>query len=99
MTAPDWNSVHPRVARARADGLSSQPGVTDHNGRDIAPILARFSEDELAAARRLAKLHGHRHDLIGLDPTGLGWRFLRDATVALGGKDPGRSHYGNRKVL
>lgn len=110
MTAPDWNSPHPRVAadRARANrraaSLSSQPGITDHNGLELAPILSRFSEQELAAARRLAKLHmptlqNSRHDLIGTDPAGSGWRFLREAVVALGGKDPGRSYYqgGKRK--
>lgn len=70
-----------------------QPRTHDTNGLEIAPILARFSDEELAAARRLARLHGHRHDLIGIDPGNMGWRFLRDAVVALGGKDPGRSPY------
>ena len=100
MTPPDWNSVHPRVAKARraATSLSSQPGVTDHNGRELAPILARFSQEEIDAARRLAQLHGHRPTLIALDPAGAGWRFLRDAVVALGGKDPGRAYYHQRTM-
>ena len=83
----NWNSPHPRVARETAQR------ATDANGLDLAPILSRFTDEELDAARRLARLHGHRHDLIGLDPGNLGWRFLREARVALGGKDPGRSPY------
>lgn len=81
----------------RTPSRLSAPG-NDPNGLPVAPILARFSDDELAAARRLARLHGHRHDLIGLDPAGAGWRFIRDAVVALGNKDPGRSPYAAMRV-
>ncbi len=75
--------------RTPAADRIARPGF-DPNGREIAPVLALFSEDELAAARRLVRLHGYRQDLVGLDPAGPGWRFLRDAVVSLGGKDPGR---------
>ena len=72
--------------------IARTPGH-DVNGLEIDSVLARFSEDEIDAARRLAKRNGHRHDLIGTDPANAGWRFLCDARVALGGKDPGRSPY------
>ena len=69
----------------------------DVNGRPLASVLDRFSEQEQAAARRLARLQGHRHDLVGVDPAGLGWRFLREARVALDGKDPGRSPFAQTR--
>jgi len=89
MTQPlDWNSPHPRVEAAKRD----------INGRDTGPVLDRFSAEELDGARRLARLHmpNARHDVVGTDPTGLGWRFIRDAVVAQGGKDPGRNHHVTR---
>lgn len=87
------NDKQPRVLSAFARGV-------DPNGMSLASIVDRFSEDELAAARRLARLNGHRHDLIGIDPGNAGWRFIRDAVVALGGKDPGRGPYqqSNRRA-
>jgi hypothetical protein len=65
----------------------------DVNGMPLTAALSLFSEEEIAAARRGARLQGHRHDLVGVDPAGLGWRFLREARVYLGGKDPGRAYF------
>jgi hypothetical protein len=70
----------------------------DTNGREIAQILAQFSEDEVAAARRLAKLHGCRIDVVGDNPAGHGWGYLRDAAVALGNTDPGRMYRNSRRI-
>lgn len=56
---------------------------------DIDAVLALFTEEELAAARRLAKADRNRWDVIGRDPTGAGWKFIRRALIVLRERDPG----------
>lgn len=61
----------------------------DVMGYRLAPVMALFTKDELAAAKRLAKATGYQWDCVGTDPRVTGWRFLRYAKIVLAGKDPG----------
>lgn len=66
------------------------PRTRDIMGYHLKPVFDLFTTDEIRAARRLSKAHGYEWDTIGTDPRVYGWRFLRDAKIALGGKDLGK---------
>ena len=61
----------------------------DHNGLDLGPVRALFTDEERAAAKRLARAHRNLPGTVDRDPAGSGWRWLRDAKIALRGIDPG----------
>lgn len=67
----------------------SVPATRDANGRDLAPLWALFSDEELRAAERMARIEKLSIHLLHRDPSGRGWRYLRLAQVALRGRDPG----------
>lgn len=64
----------------------------DHNGLDLGPVRALFTDEERAAAKRLARAHRNLPGTIDRDPAGQGWRWLRDAKIALRGIDPGPAY-------
>lgn len=67
----------------------SVPAARDANGRDLAPLWAMFTDEELRAAERMARTERLSLALLHRDPVGRGWRYLRLAQIALRGRDPG----------
>jgi len=66
-------------------------GTRDIMGYKLKPVFDLFTKEEIKAARRLSKAHGYQWDTVGTDPRVMGWRFLRDAKIAISGKDIGDS--------
>jgi hypothetical protein len=58
-------------------------------GYPLAPILDLFTAAEVAGAKALATAHGWKWDCVGRDPRVNGWRFLRDAKIAISCVDLG----------
>jgi len=65
--------------------------VLDVMGYRLAPVFDLFTKEEIAAAKRLANAYGYKYDCVGTDPRVCGWRYLRDAKIALSKKDMGES--------
>jgi hypothetical protein len=75
------------MSKVRTDGRFNRRGV-DCMGYKLAPVLGLFSEQEIAAARRLSKAAEYLWDTVGTDPLVTGWRFLRSAAICLRGWSP-----------
>jgi hypothetical protein len=61
----------------------------DQMGYDLAPVMGLFTAAEIDGAKAIAKAHGFKWDCVGRDPRVMGWRFLRDAKIAMSGIDLG----------
>jgi hypothetical protein len=83
------NGGVPGAAEAAKRRMLAAFAEKDANGRDLAPLWAMFSDDELRAAERMARAENMSIHLLHRDPTGRGWRYLRLAQLALRSRDPG----------
>lgn len=60
----------------------------DCMGYALAPVLGLFTDEEIAAARRLSADKGYEWDTVGTDPRVTGKRFLNAAAIVLRGRCP-----------
>lgn len=72
--------------------MISAPAEKDINGRDLEPLWAMFTEDEIHAAERMARADRFPIRMLHNDPVGRAWRYLRYAQLALRGRDPGAAY-------